>query len=289
MTKSIPALIIVLFGSFSLHGQTISDSLLVEGHYRKFHFKKPQSNNENRNLVFILHGSGGDGLGMMKGTRKLEERAEAENILLVYPDGYRRYWNECRKEALTPPNEENINEQAFFKAMITYFSKNYSISTDRVFAIGTSGGGHMAYKLALTIPEKFRAVTAIIANLPAPANMDCEETKAPIPVMIINGTTDPVNPWNGGEIKAGNLILGSVRSTEETLTYWAALAGYSGEPVKTILPDADPADGKTIEQHTFAEEGKPEIVLLKVIGGKHDYPNDIDVYITAWGFFKRQI
>lgn len=55
------------------------------------------------------------------------------------------------------------------------------------------------------------------------------------------------------------------------------------------MPDVDSTDGKTIERYTYQENGKPEIVLLKVIGGKHDYPNDIDVHVEAERFFMRQI
>lgn len=90
-------------------------------------------------------------------------------------------------------------------------------------------------------------------------------------------------------MKGGNFIMGTVRSTDQTFQYWARLAGYHGEPVKETLPDTDPADGKTIERYTFNSAGKPEVVLLKVIGGKHDYPNDIDVHVEAWEFFKRQL
>ena len=59
--------------------------------------------------------------------------------------------------------------------------------------------------------------------------------------------------------------------------------------MKESLPDTDPADGKIIERYTFKSEGKPEVVLLKIIGGKHDYPNDIDIHVEAWEFFKRQL
>ncbi|MEZ4903860.1 MAG: prolyl oligopeptidase family serine peptidase [Spirosomataceae bacterium] len=61
--------------------------------------------------------------------------------------------------------------------MIDYFNKQYAIDTNKVFAVGTSGGGHMAYKLGLTMPEKFRAITALIANLPDTNNMDCIEKR----------------------------------------------------------------------------------------------------------------
>ena len=37
---------------------------------------------------------------------------------------------------------------------------------------------------------------------------------------------------------------------------------------------------------SLIEIGKKEVVLLKVIGGKHDYPGDINVHRYAWEFFK---
>lgn len=210
--------------------------------------------------------------------------------MLVYPDGYKKFWNECRKTANSDANIENINENAFFGGMISYFQEKHQINEKHVFAIGTSGGGHMAYKLALTMPEKFRSITAIIANLPDTNNLDCAERRVALPVMIINGTADNINPYEGGEVNLGKYInLGFVRSTDRTFHYWSALAGYKGEPQKELLPDNDPNDGKTIEKYTFKKRRKPEVTLLKVLNGKHDYPKDIDVYLEAWAFFKRQI
>ncbi|MEP7269806.1 MAG: poly(3-hydroxybutyrate) depolymerase [Saprospiraceae bacterium] len=267
--------------------QIIDDSLRIENNYRSFHYLPPQ--NANASLIFILHGSGGTGMGIRKGAAKLEAIAPAENILLVYPDGYKNYWNECRKSATSLANIEDVNEQAFFKGMISYFNDKFKINERKVFAIGTSGGGHMAYKLAVTIPESFKAIAALIANLPDDPNMDCVEKKIAIPVMIVNGTTDPVNPYNGGEVTVGgNVKLGTVRSTDLTFKYWSDLAGYKGKPKYKLLPDSDPKDGKRVEQYSFHKKHKPEVTLLKVIGGKHDYPNDINVYLTAWEFFKRQ-
>ncbi|GAB3502122.1 PHB depolymerase family esterase [Spirosoma knui] len=271
----------------SANGQLINDSVLIEGHQRTFHFLKPVR--PQATLIFILHGSGGNGEGIRNGAKKLEDIAPIENILLVYPDGYKRYWNECRKTAQSAANLENINDNAFFNSMIRYFQQRYQINPKQVFAIGTSGGGHMAYKLALTMPEKFRAISAIIANLPDTNNLDCPEKRIPLPVMIMNGTDDTVNPYNGGEVITGSVSLGLVRSTERTFRYWADLAGYTTKPTTTKLPDTDPTDGKTIERYTYKQNGKPEVTLLQVKGGKHDYPNDINVYLESWAFFQRQL
>lgn len=277
-----------LLSAFSATSQIVHDSLLIEGHQRTFHFLKPSR--PHATLVFVLHGSNGNGEQMRGRTKKLEAIAPAENILLVYPDGYKKFWNECRKTANSEANHENINENAFFEGMIDYFKQKQDIDPKNVFAVGTSGGGHMAYKLALTMPEKFRAITALIANLPDTNNLDCPEKHLPIPVLIVNGTADNVNPYEGGEVVIGNNIsLGFVRSTERTFQYWSRLAGYKKPPKKEFLPDTDPKDGKTIEKYTYKKRKKPEVTLLKVIGGKHDYPNDIDVHLEAWAFFKRQM
>jgi polyhydroxybutyrate depolymerase len=271
----------------SAKGQLVSDSVLIEGHYRTFHFLKPTKSQAS--LLFVLHGSGGNGRGQRGGAQKLEAIAPQENILMVYPDGYKNYWNECRKTAQSVANKENINENAFFGQMISYFEQKYAIAPQKVFAVGTSGGGHMAYKLALTMPEKLRAITALIANLPDTNNMDCTEKRMAIPVMIVNGTADRINPYAGGEVITGTISLGLVRSTDRTFKYWSQLSGYEGTPQMEALPDTDPTDGRTIERYTFKKPNKPEITLLKVLNGEHNYPRDIDVYLEAWAFFKRQM
>jgi polyhydroxybutyrate depolymerase len=280
---------LLLFSYLSSKSQLINDSLKVDNYTRSFHFLKAP--NPNASLVFVLHGSNGNGLQMRASTKKLEAIAQSENILLAYPDGYHKYWNECRKMAKSEANILDINEQGFFENMISYFVEKEHINPKNVFAVGTSGGGHMAYKLALTMPEKFKAITAIIANLPDTNNMDCAEKHIALPVMIINGTADKTNPYNGGEVVLGqNQNYGYVRSTDRTFKYWADLAHYKNrKPKMELLPDTDPNDGKTIEKYTFKKGRKKEITLLKVINGQHSYPNDIDAHLEAWAFFKRQM
>ena len=285
MKSEFKFIIAFLFFFMFAKAQVINDSILIDGHYRSFHFNLPSKKNTNSSLIFVLHGSGGNGLKSMKGTSKLLALSESENLLVLFPDGYLKNWNECRKYAPAVANTENIDEDTFFNKMIDYCEEKYKINKRRVFAIGTSGGGHMVYKFAMTMPEKFKAITAIVANLPDSTNMDCIEKKVPMPVMIINGTNDLTNPYNGG-ISAKN--KGLVRSTNDTFQYWATLGGYKGEPSLETLPDTDPSDGKTIEKYSYKENGKPEVVLLKVINGEHNNPKDIDVFLESWSFFKRQ-
>lgn len=282
---------LTIFGSVGVvRAQLVSDSVRVGPHYRSYHYTKPSGTDRPRSLVFVLHGSGGDGRSMQRAVRTLEPAARRQQTLVVYPDAYKRFWNECRKASPAAANQEDVDEQGFFSGMIAALQKQYGIDPKQVFVVGTSGGGHMAYKLGLTMPGTFRAITAIIANLPDSTNLDCVPSGRALPVMIVNGTEDPINPYEGGAVVlGGNMNMGRVRSTGQTLAYWAGLAHHTGQPTLEKLPDTNPGDGRTVERYTYHAAGKPDVVLLKVIGGKHDYPGDIDVHLEALRFFGQQI
>ena len=281
----------MLFGYASFGNQQtdslISKTLFVDGHDRSFHYLAPKQSGAS--LLFVIHGSGGSGSGIRKAKQLqvFEQESRTENILVVNPDGYEKFWNECRKAAQTTANLEDINDNLFFEEMIRFFEETYDIDTNHVFAMGSSGGGHMCYKLALTMPEKIAAIAAFNASLPDSANMDCIGMDVPLPVMIVNGTADKISPYDGGEIRTDLVRLGTVRSTYSTFQYWASLAGYRGKPKRKLLPDTDPNDGKTIERYTYRKKQMPEVTLFKLIGGGHCFPNDINAYLEAWSFFKR--
>lgn len=284
MKKILPAILLLI--SCNAKSQWITDSILIEGHNRTFTFHQPNTDLKGGSLLFLMHGSGGNSRDIIAKTSKLEAIAGKEKLLVVYPQGYQHFWNECRKFSTAAANKENINEEAFFKEMISYFAKKYGISKATVFAAGFSGGGQMSYKLAMTMPDQIKAITAIVANIPDSASCDCILANKALPVMIINGTDDKTNPYNGGEMFVNNASFGVVRSSEGSFHYWASLAGYQGAPEKKILPDTDTADHKIIESYSYHAANKPPVTLLKVVGGHHDYPGDIDVYLYAWEFFK---
>jgi polyhydroxybutyrate depolymerase len=147
----------------------------------------------------------------------------------------------------------------------------------------------MAYKLGMLMPDKFKAISAVAANLPDTLNLDCVETKKPMAVLISNGTKDPLNHYEGGDIIIDGKNWGAVRSTNRTFAYWAGLAGYKGDPITTTLPDRDTANGQSITRYTYRQKDKPEVTLLKVEGGAHAFPRDIDIFVESWQFFKREL
>ncbi len=287
MNRIVLSLIIVLTCS-KADAQVSLDSIKVDGIYRSFHFYKPAKKHKKLQLIFVLHGSGGNGTNMVKPAMHLQAVADSLGYFLVYPNGYKSYWNECRRYATSAANRENINEEGFFNAMLQYFHSKYATKSSSFFAIGLSGGGHMAYKLAMMMPEKCIAITAVVASLPDSASIDCMLAGKPKAVLIANGTKDGLNKYNGGEIIIDNKNWGVMLSTESTFFYWAHLAGYTGKAVQEELADPHPGNGQTITRFSFSDKNKPTIVLLRVNDGEHTFPKDVDVFMEAAKFFKAE-
>ncbi|MFI8378341.1 alpha/beta hydrolase family esterase [Leeuwenhoekiella sp. NPDC079379] len=250
----------------------LKDSIEIDQNERTFSYFIPNNITENPKLIFVLHGSNGSGDAIMRYTEnwfnKLSQ--ERKNAIIVYPDGYKQHWNECRKEANFDANVLDIDDIAFFKEMIAFFNYKYAVKKSGVFVAGHSNGGHMVYKLAKELPEFFAKYAAVSASLPVDTNNDCINSSAPVSIMILNGTGDSINPYEGGEVNVedGNK-RGEVMSTRKTIEYWANLAGLDFPTTATsIFPDLDKEDGATAVLFK-ATTSKYDIQLVEVKNGGH--------------------
>ena len=253
-------------------------------------------------LVFALHGSGGSGEGMRRYSHyQFDVLADREGFVVVYPDGWKRHWNDCRRSADYAANTENVDDPAFFRTMIDYFVEHLHADRGRAFALGVSNGGHMAYRLALEMPQSFAALAAVAANLPVAGNLDCTASGQPVSIAIVNGTEDPLNPYNGGLVKVmTNTSRGYVRSTAETAAYWRGLAAADGPPVTTYLPETDGDPRTRIRLERWRGRGGIEVRVYTLEGSGHVLParasslvnrllggsaRDIDAAPELWAFF----
>jgi polyhydroxybutyrate depolymerase len=150
-------------------------------------------------------------------------------------------------------------------------------------------------------PEQFRAYAVFAASLPTPGDLNCPEPKQGVSLLLINGTSDPVNPFSGGEIvPPAGPPLGMVRSTLATAEYFAGLAGASGAP-SAVNPAFGP-DGTSLEEITWKAKGH-EVKLVIVGGGGHSLPHPTAEFPRAagptsksasgaeiiWSFFERHL
>ena len=211
-------------------------------------------------LVIALNGRGGTGQGMARLTQ-FNLIADRENFIVVYPDAVNATWNDGRVEGA------GIDDVVFISDLIDKLSKEFNIDTKRVFITGMSNGAVMAHRLACELSLEVAAIAAVAGNIPVIMAPKWEPQRA-ISVMIINGTKDPIEPWNGGEVHFGMMM-----SVAETVKFWVNKNQCAISPLSIQLPDNGSKDGTSVRVETYAGgKSSTEVILYSVEGGGHTWP-----------------
>jgi polyhydroxybutyrate depolymerase len=199
--------------------------------------------------MVVMHGAGENGAQMRIETGYGFERlADERGFAVVYPNAYEGYWDVCTIAGGVRANGLDIDDVGFLTGMVDKLAGEIGVDPGRVFAAGSSRGGFMAFRLALEAPSRFRAVAAVSANVPSPENFKCKPAgQATSSVMIMNGTEDPLVPFDGGSVSLFGLFyrLGKVRSSRESGQYFADLNHITGTPERN---ETQVADGVRVEQ-----------------------------------------
>lgn len=255
-----------------------ADSVMADGLYRNYIFFIPKDVKEKPKLVFVLHGSTMTVKAMLEVTGYEFNRIadSLKNVIVVYPQGYENYWNDCRKSATYKANTLNLNEMAFIKKIVSKMESVNRIKLGSIFVSGFSNGGQMVYKLAKENPDYFKGFAAISANLPVAANDDCFSTKKAVSMLIANGTTDPINPFYGGEVTFGDgKERGNVISTLNTVQYWKELLNCN-EIIETKqdVNDINKDDRSTVTVYDYkCINANKKVEFIKINNGGHVLPN----------------
>lgn len=225
-------------------------------------------------LVIVLHGAKMTGAMMRRWTGyEFDSLADKHGFAVFYPDGFEHNWNDCRKAGNFSARTEHIDDLAFMHALIASAKQKFGIDPAKVYIAGYSNGGHMAMALAAQSPSPVAGIAIFAAALPTADNSNCPQQTVTPPVMIVDGTADPVSPYNGGEVNLfGFSSRGNVMSARASAEEFAKRNGISAPPVEDTLAHINPEDPTSVQRLTWSRAGKPYIVLYTVNGGGHTVP-----------------
>lgn len=243
------------------------------------------SDDEPVALVIVMHGAGGDGQGTESFTG-FDVLADDENFVVVYPNGVRGAWNDGR----APDSDNNDDDVRFLGDMVTFMKEQLNIDAGRVYATGYSMGGMMSYRLGCELSDVFAAVGSVASTMPYYLLEACSSAP-PIPVVVIQGTDDPIVPWMG--------INGAYLSAAQTIGYWGNHNKCTPQFELETLPDAVPDDYTRVVRQALPGCAA-DFVLYSVYFGGHTWPShpiqasiqlgatsqDIDATQILWDFFK---
>ncbi|MBR0950465.1 alpha/beta hydrolase family esterase [Bradyrhizobium canariense] len=258
-------------------------------------------------LVVVLHGKTQRGADMMTRTA-WPQVAKREGFAVVFPDGLNNAWADARTKAGPalrgpPPGTDDI---AFIAKLVDKLVADGTADAKRVYVTGVSNGGAMAMTLVCARADLFAAGASVIMNLTEEAAVTCHPSR-PLPMLIINGTADPLVPYEGGR-GSSYFAADGFWSTDETLAFWRKLNGCEADDAGvTDLPDKNLADQSTVTRITSRCPTGHDVVLYRVNHGGHRMPGfapdarfpkiaarllgpqnaDIDGAETIWTFFSR--
>ena len=150
-------------------------------------------------LIIALHG----GLGNAKQKKKntaLSNYAETNGFYVLYPNGIGavstnvgpQSWN--AGDCCGPAAKNKVDDVTFIKTLVNELKNSYAIDKTRIFAIGHSNGGMLAYRLACELSDTITAIGVQSASL---GIKQCTPTNN-VSAIHIHGTADKNMPIEGG-------------------------------------------------------------------------------------------
>ena len=297
----LPCLLLTLMCSCSRGGTTTVHEIEVGAFNRKYTLFVPAAVKANKAapVVFVFHGSGGTGPGFdrMSGFRDV---AELEEFVLVMPNAIEHNWNDGRAIPGIASMDEDVDDVAFVDAMIEDIGRTQRLDSKRLYATGFSNGGIFVHLLAAKSRHRFAAIAPVSGGIAEPIEKAFQPS-APVSVLILHGTNDPMVPFDGGEVDYHD--NGRIIGTEEAARRWVQCDHLTAQPTSGVLPDTDKNDGCTVSWKRWTGQKRgAEVVLFTIHGGGHTWASgpqflpvalighvcrDIDATDVIWDFFKK--
>jgi polyhydroxybutyrate depolymerase len=269
---------------------------LVDQRPYRFHVPRSYDRTRPAALVIVLHGYAMNGAlqDFYFGFKRLSER---RGFLVAYPDGERgplglRFWNGI---PLQDDTEASLpHDVAYITAIIDDMSARYKVDARRVYLVGHSNGGFMAYRYACERPTRVAAIAVVAGAMPADAST-CSPS-ARVAILHIHGDGDLAIAYSGGTMRRVPYFRRS-DGTSQAVTYlgavesvarWAAINGCGPlQPARMAL-DLDrtlPDEETWVWRHDDCAGGAAE--LWSIRGGGHapalalDWANTVYDWLIA--------
>ena len=280
------------------------ESLVIRGQPRTFKRYTPNRvlvSGKRAPLVVALHGDQQTADDAAQ-TLGLNELADREGFIVVYPQAVRSRWNDGSTALIDEANAAGMidfpDDLAFLNGLADALVAQGVADSSRLYLMGVSTGGMMTLAVACSDAPRYAAFVPVSASLSTAALTACKPTQ-PTPVLMINGTEDTLVRFDG---QPGALLKADSVAPLQVAERFAAKAACASSTVSEIAP-AQPDDKTSVAVRLWTQ-CKPgvSVAFYTITGGGHPSPaksavassdpsfgvrsHAIDTAEVAWTFFK---
>ncbi len=249
-------------------------------------------------LVVVLHGAGMNPL-LMAWLTRFNALSDREGFIVVYPRGLNHRWNSGLNAPGFPGYDAPVDDVGFVGRVMDEVERDYRIDPRRVYVTGASNGGMLTHLVACKLTDRIAAAAPVIGAIAESVLPDCKPDR-PMPILMINGTGDPVVFWQGGKLL--NNTTAAVLPTSAAVDFWVKQNACNPMPETTRLPHHGSQCGtRTHVDRYSGATPRSDVVFYTVERGGHTWPGgplmqtqwslgrvsrDFKATEVIWQFFK---
>lgn len=250
-------------------------------------------------VVFMLHGTSGNGLDMWDRSG-WKEVGESENILTVYPSSLRyciidpvdgmksiTKWNSQPVEWQFCATETPKDDILFLSSVIDELIDRFNVDEKRIYLVGFSNGGQMAAKTSIYLSERLAAVISNAASF-FPDTTFIPNRKLPTMFQLGNADYGPGNTGPEVSLSLMDEILTNP-NTKPARVASTHVKSFGLSDQYTLMGDTSTAMIATYPSLTPGSINDYRFVFVK--GLAHAYPNGDNHWMEAaqlhWEWLKQ--
>ncbi len=149
--------------------------------------------------------------------------------------------------------------------MLDQLNTKLSVDTSRIYAAGLSEGGFMTLRLGCALGDRIAGIAVVGAAMPK--TMICLPSR-PVPLVMINGTSDPVVKYGGGTEE--NLRVTTL-SVEDTAKAWAKIDHCAEKPEHSKLATEKGGTETKVDTYTGCQQSAL-VVSYSLKGAGNTWP-----------------